>query len=52
MILVPYVHTWKCIPAAISGGVDMCSIRSVGDPIVTTEFSVRVTKIISQIGVF
>ena len=47
IVLVPY-HTWKCVPIALSGGVDMVPWMSF---IVTDEFSVRVTKITSRIGV-
>ena len=44
---MPY-HTWKCVPTAISGGVDT-SMAWVS--LVTDEYAVRVTKILSRIGV-
>ena len=40
-------HTQKCVPAAISGGVDISKVSFV----ITDEFSLRVTKITSRIGV-
>ena len=41
IVLVPCC-AWKCVPTAISGGVDISR---------TDEFSVRVTGITSRIGV-
>ena len=49
VVLVP-CHACKCVPTAISGGVDVCKVPGVS--IVTTdEFSVMVKKITSRIDV-
>ena len=48
IVLVPCCG-WKCVPAAISGGVDFLS--SLGVICYDNEFSVRVIKITSRIGV-
>ena len=48
IVLVP-CRAWKCVPAAISGGVDISE-----DPVcrfLRLKFSVRVTKIASRTGV-
>ena len=43
------VLDWKCVPTAISGDVNISEVP--GCHLLTDEFSVRVTKIISSIGV-
>ena len=40
--------SWKCIPTATSGGVDISEVPACH--LLTDEFSVRVTKITSRIG--
>ena len=39
-VVLQHCHAWKCISAAISGGVDISEVRD--------EFSVRVTKVTSR----
>ena len=43
-------HSWKCVPTAISGGVDIFQSLLVSF-VTTDEFSVRVRKITSRTGV-
>ena len=47
VVLVPCC-LWKCVPTAISGGVDI--FEPPGCHLLCHEFSVRVTKITSSIG--
>ena len=46
-VLVP-CHAWKCVPIAISGGVDISKVPKCH---LLQQFSLRVTKITSRIGV-
>ena len=51
IVLVPWKNhfrTWKCAPTAISGGYTQDPLVSF---VTTDEFSLRVTKITSGIGV-
>ena len=47
IVLVPCCP-WKCVPTAISGGVDIFQVPWVSF-VMTEELSVRVTKITSRI---
>ena len=49
VVLVPY-RAWKCVPTAISGGVDISEVPGCY-VFRTDELSVRVTRITSRIGV-
>ena len=42
------VRAWKCVPTTISSGGDISEVVSF---VTTDEFSVRVTKITTRIGV-
>ena len=44
-------HTWKCNPAAISGGAYISENLGCHLFVTADEFSVRVTKMTSRIGV-
>ena len=48
VVLVP-CHAWKCVPTAISGGVDIFQGPWVSF-VMKDEILVRVTKTISRIG--
>ena len=49
IVLVP-CHAWKCVPRAISCGVDICEVPGFHF-LTTDEFSVRVTNIMSRIDI-
>ena len=51
IFLVPCC-AWKCVPTAISDGLDICEVTGCHLlQQIVTEFSVRVTEITSRIGV-
>ena len=50
LVVLVSCRAWKCVPTAISGGVDIPKVPG-GSFVTTDEFSVRVTKITSRIGV-
>ena len=48
-VVLVQCHAQKCVPTAISSGVDISAV--IRCHVMTDDFSVRVTKVTSRIGV-